>query len=526
MHRAYIALASLGLGVLLVTACSAGPADDSASEDADLVAGDVTTAIEKTLGTTNPSGHGRIWQTTTGNSLPDGWLMQVPVESTWGARSVPPPPRCQLASHCLKDFALRTCASDSDCGGSPCVALEATKTGDADPAQVCAGHSDAAILDPIYEVMTSAERAVDVTSLGPPTGKFLATMRNALTVLDKKDKPIVARFLFGSYFGHQPDLNALLADLTRDVHGAKLEVSVGTYSNGPTTWNHSKIIAADGVEAILGGMNLWDEHYLEGDPVHDVSAHVHGPAATMAHRFANELWASACGTGAFQGLRGNACPAMFADQLSPATGGIRMMTVGRLGQAFMNPSDDALVTMMDAARKTIRIAQQDIGSVKILLGGVLPYSYMDAWTRAAKRGVDVTIVVSNDNSYGGPGRTQDDAYFNGWALSDLWQGLAQRAAQTYPGSQAALCKHVHFEHVRSSDGETWPSGMPLAQHGKVVIVDDAAFYLGSQNLYQADLAEIGVIVDDPPTTAAFVSDYYGKLAQYSKRTAYVDPSCR
>src|SRR5262249_23489512 len=183
------------------------------------------------------------------------------------------------------------------------------------------------------------------------------------------------------------------------------------------------------------------------------------------------------------------------------TGGGRL-GIGQPDGLNRDPSDTALVAMMDAATSSIRIAQQDIGSIRFpfSFSGVLPMPYLDAWTRAAIRGVDVTVVVSNDKSFGGTGTSQADSYSNGWSLQELWNGLVQRAGELFPDRLADLCKHVHFAHLRSSAAATWADGRPLANHAKVVIVDDQAHYVGSQNLYDADLAEFGVIVDDQAST--------------------------
>jgi hypothetical protein len=59
-----------------------------------------------------------------------------------------------------------------------------------------------------------------------------------------------------------------------------------------------------------------------------------------------------------------------------------------------------------------------------------------------------------------------------------------------------------------------------------VIVDDQAHYVGSQNLYDANLAEFGVVVDDQAATQKFIADYYSKLLQFSKPTTFLDASCR
>jgi phosphatidylserine/phosphatidylglycerophosphate/cardiolipin synthase-like enzyme len=80
--------------------------------------------------------------------------------------------------------------------------------------------------------------------------------------------------------------------------------------------------------------------------------------------------------------------------------------------------------------------------------------------------------------------------------------------------------------MRPAASPTWASGMPYANHSKVVIVDDQAHYVGSQNLYDADLAEFGVIIDDQPSTQKLIADYWTKLAQFSTQTTYVDRECR
>lgn len=519
-----LALAALG------TACATTADDESAAtEESAVTSGAVTAKVRERLSVSNPRDENRLWAITEGNLLHDNWLLQIPGKETWGQSALAGPIPCDGWSGCEADFKLATCAADADCGPlGTCTELEATKK-DANAAatRVCGGHSDH-ILDEIYGVMTRTNAYLDVTSLTEPRGKFLATMRNALTVLDKKNTKITVRFLFGDYPGYTPDLPQILADLTRDVRGSKLDVSVSAHKRSPASWNHSKIIAADGREAIVGGMNLWDDHYLQAEPVRDVSTHIRGPAAMSTQYYVNELWANPCGTGKITNRRGqNQCPAWYQATVATAPmGSTRMLTIGRTGSAFDNPSDTALVAMMDAARGTIRMSQQDIGSVKVVLGGVMPNDYLDAWTRAARRGVDVTIITSNEGSYGGRGESKSDSYFNDWSLQDLWRGLVRRADESWPDSHAQLCKHVHFARLRQSPAATWASGRPIANHAKVVIVDDQAHYVGSQNLYDANLAEFGVIVDDQTATKQLIADYWSNLAKHSTPTAYVDADCR
>jgi hypothetical protein len=378
----------------VVVGCSSGGADDAASGDEAVTSGAVTSSIIDALRVRNPREENKTWTVTRGNTLSGDWLMQVPVMGTWGQSSIPAPPAC-TSSRCEPDFQLATCQADSECGSSPCVALAATKkSDDAAPLKVCAGHSDV-LLDEIYQTMTSAHGTLDITSLSAPRGRFLAAMRNAITTLDHRHQPLTIRALFGSFPDNEPNLPQILSALTRDVGpGTQLTVSVGAHKIGPTTWNHSKIIAADGKEAIVGGMNLWGDHYLGADPVHDVSEHLVGPVAAAAQVFVNELWStSACSDGHIAGNRGNGCPKAFVGNAAAAgPGSVRTIGVGRLGIGQpdglnRDPSDTALVAMMDAATSSIRIAQQDIGSVRFpfSFNGVLPMPYLDAWTRAAVR---------------------------------------------------------------------------------------------------------------------------------------------
>lgn len=515
----------LALAATTLLACATATDGVEETDDA-LTVGGVAALVQQRLDVRHPSERNRTWTITQGNAIPDDGILAMPALDAWGARSLAAPPACSGA-RCAPDFGLRTCAADADCGGARCVALEATKAADDAPAaQVCAGHSDA-ILDEIRGVMTSAHHRLDVTSLAPPTGRFLATMRNAVTTLDRRGEAVVVRFLFASYFNTKFDPASVLADLTRDVsRSTRLVVSVASHTGGLTTWNHSKIIAADGNEAIVGGMNLVDEHYLEAAPVHDVSLHVKGPVVTTMQTFANDLWSTACRSQndvATLG-RGGACPAAFVPGAVSAAGNVQMIGVGR-GGTSRDATITALVAMMDASRRSLRITQQDIGSLK-LPGGTLVTDYVDAWIRAARRGVNIQIVLSNDGARGGSGTTDADSYSNGWSREELWRGIDRRADEIWPDAHARLCKNLHISTLRNAGKTTWADGRPLANHAKVLIADDFAYYVGSQNMYAANLAEYGVIVDSPAETKRFAATFWEKVAATSTEEPYVDASCR
>ncbi|MBC7658550.1 MAG: hypothetical protein H7249_02490 [Chitinophagaceae bacterium] len=59
----------------------------------------------------------------------------------------------------------------------------------------------------------------------------------------------------------------------------------------------------------------------------------------------------------------------------------------------------------------------------------------------------------------------------------------------------------------------WPS-KHLRQpgvHAKFVMVDDAAFYIGSHNLYPANLQEFGNIVSNAEAAAEIKAEFYDKV---------------
>ena len=123
----------------------------------------------------------------------------------------------------------------------------------------------------------------DITSLGPPDGKFLAAFQSALQTLAErskdKEKPIIVRMLFGNIAGMPVNCRGVIKALTKDLPtDAKLQIWVGAWRKG-FSWNHSKLIAVDGVYLHTGGHNLWDSHYLRNNPVHDLSFEMQGRVA-------------------------------------------------------------------------------------------------------------------------------------------------------------------------------------------------------------------------------------------------------
>jgi len=84
---------------------------------------------------------------------------------------------------------------------------------------------------------------------------------------------------------------------------------------------------------------------------------------------------------------------------------------------------------------------------------------------------------------------------------------------------AMLCSRVHLAPFRFGPDSTWPGGLTFANHSKFWMVDDRAFYIGSDNLYPVDLQEFGYIVDDRRAAADLLEAYWNPVWQWSQRAA-------
>lgn len=94
---------------------------------------------------------------------------------------------------------------------------------------------------------------------------------------------VMPEFVMGRYYQR-------VAGSWMSVQKKLLSESIISDSDTKMTWNHTKIIAVDGVESLVGGHNLNMDLFRSYPPVHDVSIVVHGDASYGAQLFLNELW--------------------------------------------------------------------------------------------------------------------------------------------------------------------------------------------------------------------------------------------
>ena len=375
-------------------------------------------------------------------------------------------------------------------------------------------------------------------------------MRNAITFLSHKDAGVRVRLLYGDiiggvFIGDGRSTGDVLKSVVRDVDpSSKIRVSVGEYRDGLSSWDHAKMVSVDGKTAIVGGHNMWTQHYLQKNPVHDISLKVHGSAAAHASHFANELWGFTCHRTGFLGYDSvsdfpsgaKGCDEPFALPAARSSGRAKMIAVGRLGQIGDEAADDAMVALLDAAKTTLRISQQDLGPPKEVGVSLAswPENLLRALVAAAGRGVEIELILSDKNAVPGGLSAGSATYSNGWTPDDVVKKLAEYAnahTDLLPSGAdvtSVLCAKLHVAALRASGDDAWPDGATFANHAKLAIADDRAFYMGSQNWYVANLAEFGYVVDDPAATKQLLDAYYTPAWSASKRTAISGadaPSC-
>lgn len=494
---------------------------------------------------------GRTYRLTTGNRLPQDWLLQTP--NAWGKRAAEVPFFPLDCKDCDPEFRLPVCSADAQCGPGRCVPVQATvrKRGDT-PAKMCVGHSDL-VVDRFYRLIVSAERAVDIALLQPPADmRFLAALRNAFTRLANSGRAVTIRVLVGDHPPDGTDAAAFARELLRDAAAppSRLNVYVGAMrscsgepSCGALSWNHAKIVAVDGRRAIVGGHNMWSEDYLGAAPVQDVSMEIDGPAATDAHRFLDELWDFLCEQqpndevnewhSALNGTTelGEACLARISLPPSPPRGNVSILAVARLA-AGISPvfADQSLIArdlVLGAATKSVRLLIQDVPFAVAGLDLSWPEHALDALARLLAKEGDVYMILSN---YGAAGPVGNYSMLVpiGAVATKMREKLREHSTLDDTALTDLLCRHLHLAPLRFGPDATWPDDEPIGTHAKFWMVDDRAFYVGAENLYPSELQEFGYIVEDKAASAQALRDLWEPAWKWSRAAAVSGddaPSC-
>jgi phosphatidylserine/phosphatidylglycerophosphate/cardiolipin synthase-like enzyme len=588
-------------------------------------------AVIDTLEKHEGAARGISWDTFTDTVLEGDWVLQSPPREIWdkgnghndSVELLHQRLRCsgstawtQVDVMCYPDFKLRKCnlakwpdLSDACPHGGQCRPFSSTVTRPGmKPVHLCAAPSDA-ILDRFYDVIANAKEYVDIVSLEMPDGRFLAAIRNAITYLQNSrladpSLPLVqVRLLFGHLLGESlldlpiatltaisnlrstTTLDIMLRDILPgfDAYVNKkshlIRVVAGTLRWWPDSWNHVKIVAADGKRMIQGGINFWTRDYLDHDPVFDLSMELSGHVAVGAHHFVDSLWDSICDgiahpndlgfaggfsyfpysvskpiktferekleDGWFSGGRKDleVLPSQAmstwerfeapAKSKTVKNKGLSSISVGRMGSLGSNSADIALTALLQSAEKNIKISAQDFGPAVSLLGW--RYDHIDAICYAMANGAEVQVMLSKPDfvpartgawrtyirvgtsilksAYDSKGvselKSTMHAYGMGYTKDDVIEQFALRL--DHIGAPPEVINKLKMYYLLEG---LVPEGW--GNHAKLIIVDDKAFALGSQNLYACNLQEYSVIVDDKSATKQLLKSYWWPLWGRSK----------
>ena len=416
------------------------------------------------------------------------------------------------------------------------------------------GHSEW-LAQLVHDLIASARQRVDISLLQPaPDGQFLAAIGQALQELAQRHRPIQVRLIIGQYPPDNVDVPGFYKALTDGFDLGRLTVSVAAFRScvavddcDSYSWNHSKIIAIDGNEAMVGGHNLWAEDYLVSEPVSDLSMHVKGPAVASAVRFIDRLWEYVCtnlnqkDSIALASSTGS-CPSPAALPARKGKGGLQILGVGRMGAGitkdFANQSELARDLTLASARHEIHIVQQDLGFGLGRADTLFPDSTIDRLVDFLRQGRgDIYIVLSNFGAKGKSGST----YSNDVTLATLAKHLKQEVQRRFERRDpllryevrrgpdpvnAMLCDHVHLAPFRFGPDDRWPSGDAIATHAKFWMVDGHVFYVGSDNMYPVNLQEYGYIVDDARAAQQLTDAYWTPVWKWSSKAAVSGPEVK
>ena len=96
---------------------------------------------------------------------------------------------------------------------------------------------------------------------------------------------------------------------------------------------------------------------------------------------------------------------------------------------------------------------------------------------------------------------QDTPYGHGWdcvnAASEIIKAVQREHSSVDDTKLRAMIKdNLRICFIRHNGSSKYSDGNTIGLHSKHFIVDDRCCYIGSQNLYDCDLAEWGVVIDD------------------------------
>lgn len=377
------------------------------------------------------------------------------------------------------------------------------------------------------------------------------------------------RFMYADWDSVHDTEEEVLMDLTyllaaEEPDSARWRVSIAVATIGeislvtPSPWNHSKVAIQDYRQAVVGGMN-WDLAYLTPKtldtsvspithPLYDLSLHLEGDAARAAGVYLDRVWrrnidplfphlGNDCKSSwPKSSLWAHDCPLDMVPAYAPNGNTLPDYSLAETAHVFGLgrghtewlpvgdtdvSADMAVIAAFDAAIHTIYINQHQLTLSEFALDFVPEVK--EAILDAVLRGVSVKIGLSEPWAYSNLVETPAQVYEK--LISSLYTEAVLYYANA-PDATAliddALCRlqvgtfHLDYYPYPETDTHVYPN------HSKFFMVDEQAFYVGSQNLYPGgigssatdvvvDLNEYGYLIDDAALAAQIRTEYWEPL---------------
>jgi phosphatidylserine/phosphatidylglycerophosphate/cardiolipin synthase-like enzyme len=346
------------------------------------------------------------------------------------------------------------------------------------------------LTDTLYEVIANAQSSADLAALGVqlPGGAMKTTLKKALKALSDSGRDVTVRLVFGDWRLSILPTESFLKEITEGLTSKKLKVYVAQINTSDNSWNHAKILAADGKVAMIVGHNWYADDYLGSTPIFDLSVKVEGPAAKAAQDFVNRLWKFVARYNSHlphsrtysNSFVGGTLGRLAAPQLTiPAptgSGSLQILGVANPANGLLplpkDASRAAMLRYLRAAEESIYVSQMDLVSKNVIYEH--DSEIFDALARLliVKRGV-VGIVLTNPGAkIGGSG-----SYWMGAQLSEVHYYLREscrRVDATLPLAEIdrILAAHLFLATIRFNHTDAqWAPDKPIGNHAKLWIVD-------------------------------------------------------
>ncbi|HEX4861251.1 MAG TPA: hypothetical protein VFV07_08445 [Rhizomicrobium sp.] len=434
------------------------------------------------------------------------------------------------------------------------------------------GHSER-LVKAIHTTAMWGETQLDLVTMNEPKGEMWNAFVRAIVDLACAGHSPTVRIMLGRQVkGGNLVIDVMLgriADALRGKPGKPLiNMAQFRWETKPgvepftASWNHAKIIAADGRVLLTGGHNLWSDHYLGvNDPIFDISAAYFGPIARGGHMFANGLWAymnknSDHSTFTYQSrltrdlnVERDKPADMFTKFIDVKPGSSPALWVSNPGLDMFATNRSSGLSAFEKAlddSTACRLSLQDLGGISISgnkfeireFPKALPFKVIwhsghdfnleivDALARFLKKGGRLELVLTSPESGGWN-------YSNHVPISAVFNVISKRLNALFQMSKLdtvrLISSGMYLHNIAFRNWRKWPSGSPRHNHAKFWLFDDELFYIGSENLYPStmdldgrqrggSLQEFGVFLQDKTAAKAVIDTYYQPMFNAGWRT--------